>query len=440
MLKFWLHCVLVTVFTFLLMGALYQFSQLGIMQAFDPIGQAIGDVEISDIAFSQIREGEPKPDENVTIVNIGFLNRGEIGDQIRNIIKYKPKVIGLDIIFSCPVRDSINCPQAFDFENNYRFHSAIQEAEDNGIKVVMAQKLHQTKSLVDEFGDVAVYDSIEHSDDFLRLNSYEGFVNLDTDATHQEDLKLCRQFNPMIMVNNEPEYAFAVKMAMLYDSVKAQKVIQRGNEKEVINYRGNTPDFYGATAGTYSGRYQFLDSYQALDSTSFTEDMIKDKVVIFGFHGENISDRSWEDKFFTPLNVNYAGRSRPDMYGVVVHANAVSMILNEDYVDVMPAWQSILIAILVVIFTSALFFKIEEKLPIWYDILSLVVQIIIFIIFSIVMLLAFSYYSIKMDFSLTLAAAALVGTCFEIYYGGIMRLFEYLQNRVLTRISNGKNV
>ncbi|MFZ9503224.1 MAG: hypothetical protein ACO263_01510, partial [Cyclobacteriaceae bacterium] len=98
MLKFWLHCALVTLFTFLLMGGLYEVSQLRIFQAFDPIGQAIGDIEISDIAFSQIREGEPKPDENVTIVNIGYLTRGEIGDQLRNINKHNPKLIGLDII------------------------------------------------------------------------------------------------------------------------------------------------------------------------------------------------------------------------------------------------------------------------------------------------------------------------------------------------------
>ena len=431
---------MVTLFTFLLMGALYQFSQMRIMQAFDPIGQAIGDVEISDIAFSQIREGEPKPDENVTIVNIGFLSRGEIGDQIRNIIRYKPRVIGLDIIFSCEVRDSINCPQAFDFENNFRFHSAIQEAEDNGIKVVMGEKLHQTRSLIEKYGDVALYDSIEHTDDFLRLNSYEGFVNLDTDAGHQEDLKLCRQLNPKIKVNGKQELAFSVKMAMLYDSVKAQKFLDRGNEKEVINYRGNTPDFYGATAGSYSGRYQFLDATQALDSTSFSEDMIRDKIVIFGFHGADITDRSWEDKFFTPLNINYAGRSRPDMYGVVVHANAVSMVLEEDYVDSLPLWQTVIISILVVMLTAALFFKIEEKLSIWFDILSLIVQVALFILFSLIMLLAFSYFSIQLDFTLTLAAAALVGTCFEMYYGGIMRFFEYLQNKVSKTVSKGNTV
>ena len=429
---------MVTLFTFLLMGALYQFSQMRIMQAFDPIGQAIGDVEISDIAFSQIREGEPKPDENVTIVNVGFKCRSEIGDQIRNIIKYKPKVIGLDIIFSGDPTDTVNCLPPF--ENNYGLHMAIREAEEMGVKVVMAEKLLQTTDLVEKYGDVALYDSIEHTLDIIKLNSYEGFVNLDTDAGHQEDLKLCRQFNPSIEVNGKRELAFSVKMAMLYDSATTQKFLDRGNAKEIINFRGNTPDFYGATAGSYGGRYQFLDAEQAADTSSFSADMIRDKIVIFGFHGADITDRSWEDKFFTPLNINYAGRSRPDMYGVVVHANAVSMILNEDYVDTMPLWQTVVITILVVLLTSALFFKIEEKLSIWFDLLSLVVQIALFILFSLIMLLAFSYFSIQLEFTLTLAAVALVGTCFEMYYGGIMRFFEYLQNRVINKVSKGNSV
>jgi len=434
MLKFWLNCVFVTLFTFLLMGGLYEFTQMRIMEAFDPIGQAIGDVELSDIAFSHIREGEPKPDENITIVNVGNLGRGEIGDQIRNIARHNPKVIAFDLILNCSTMDSVTCAEKFSFEDNYRFHSAIQEAEALGIKVVMAEKLQQSKALVEKHGDIDLYDSVEHTDPILRLNAFEGFVNLDTDAEHQEDLKLCRQINPLIMVNGHPELAFSVRIAMMFDSLKAIKFLRRGKSKEVINFRGNTPDFYGATAGSYSGRYQFLDAYQALDSSSFSEDMIRDKIVIFGFHGFDLMDRSWEDKFFTPLNINYAGRSRPDMYGVVVHANVVSMILNEDYIDIMPLWQSILLAIIVTFLTSALFFKIEYNIPIWYDLLSLVVQITIFTIFSVIMLLAFSYFSLKMDFTLTLAAVALVGTCFELYNGGILRFYEYLQKRYFKRL------
>ena len=41
-----------------------------------------------------------KPEDRITVVNVGNLSRGEIGDQIRNIIQFKPKVIGIDICIS----------------------------------------------------------------------------------------------------------------------------------------------------------------------------------------------------------------------------------------------------------------------------------------------------------------------------------------------------
>jgi hypothetical protein len=77
-----------------------------------------------------------KPEDRITVVNVGNLSRGEIGDQIRNIIQFKPKVIGIDIIFACEKKDSLNCPQAYDPINNFKFYTAIISAEEAGIKAV----------------------------------------------------------------------------------------------------------------------------------------------------------------------------------------------------------------------------------------------------------------------------------------------------------------
>ncbi len=43
------------------------------------------------------------------------------------------------------------------------------------------------------------------------------------------------------------------------------------------------------------------------------------------------------------------------MFGLVVHANIVSMILDEDPIDTIPEWLKYAIAFLVCIFTVALF-------------------------------------------------------------------------------------
>src|SRR5688572_2252072 len=340
--RFWIDCLIATAFAFCVLFGLYGVTQLKAFNAFDPLGQALGDMEFTDIAFSQIRE-DPALDTNVVIVNIGYLSRAEIGQQIRNLNMFKPKAIGLDIIFSCDggLYDSINCPQFYDTLSNMIFAGAVQEAHG---RMVLAHKLWQTKELVEKMGDVAIYDSIEHTDAHLRIGAYEGFVNLETEAEHQEDLKACRRFPPAVTVNGNTEIAYSVRMAMLFDSVKTKKFLSRNKSSEIINYRGNIVDWHGAS--NYAGRYAVLDWDQALDTSSFVGGMIKDKVVIMGFLGRDLRDTSWDDKFFTPLNKKYAGKSRPDMYGPVVHANIVSMILNEDYVEELVEWQEYAIAVI----------------------------------------------------------------------------------------------
>ena len=51
------------------------------------------------------------------------------------------------------------------------------------------------------------------------------------------------------------------------------------------------------------------------------------------------------------------------MFGVVVHANIVAMILSEDYVNSLTDLQKYAIAFMVCFFTVALFIKIDRNLP-----------------------------------------------------------------------------
>lgn len=434
--KFWIDCVIATAFVFAVLYGLYSVTQLKVFDAFDPLGQALGDMEMTDIAFSQIRD-DPALDTNVVIVNIGYLSRADIGRQIMNLNHFNPKVIGLDIIFACDggLRDSINCPQAYDTLSNMIFASAVEQA---GERMVLAHKLWQTKKLVREMGDVAIYDSIEHTDTELRASAHEGFVNLPTDAAHQEDLKVCRSLYPRMSVNGQEELAFSVKMAMLYDSVKTKEFLNRNNYSETINYRGNIVDWHGAS--NYAGRYAVLDWDQALDTSMFAGGMIKDKIVIMGFLGADLRDTSWDDKFFTPLNKEYAGKARPDMYGVVVHANAVSMILNEDYVGELAKWQQNAIAVILCFLNVALFSLIHDRIPKWFDILTIVLQLLQIVLITFAMMYVFSWADFKLNLTVTLAALALVGTCYEIYESVVKamvtrlhpgRLFTKKRNKVL---------
>ena len=404
--KFWIDCVLATVLVFLSIWGLFGITQLQVFNAFDPIGQALGDVELTDYVFSTLRK-DPDVDENIVIVNIGNLSRREIAEQIQRISKYGPKVIGIDGFFDCSkgLRDTVNCPQLRDTFGNLMLSNAIEEAGN----VILVTKVLQSDTLL----PADVYDSLRRSDSLFTVPAIrQGYANLDTDAAFQDDVKTCRLFNPKLDIKGKPHYAFAVEMAMEYDSIKTQKFLQRDNYSEVINYRGNVYDIFGST--NYPQMFYTLD-IEDIATENFVPEMIKGKIVIFGFLGEYLGDPSWDDKFYTPLNKKLAGKANPDMFGAVVHANIVSMILNEDYVNQMAEWQEVAMAVILCLLNVALFSLINIKLPLWYDGITKLLQLIQLLLYSVLMVMIFAWYSFKFNVTLTLAAVALVGDVYEVY-------------------------
>jgi CHASE2 domain-containing sensor protein len=435
--KFWIDSLIATFFVFCVLWSLKQVAQFNIFSVFDPLGKALGDMEITDITFSQLRLEVPPVDDNITIVNMGNLSRAEFAQQIRIISSLKPKVIGIDSFFDCAgcgtgTVDSFCCPLAYDTLSNLLLGNAIADAGN----VVMVTKLLQTDSLYDaNKGDIDKYDSLERTDWMIRGNAFEGYANLETNAEHQEDLKTCRRFNPSIrMEDGQQELAFSVKISMLFDSVKTKKFLARNKHSEVINYRGNVPDVYHASAKEFAGRYTYLDWEQSFDTTSYFKEVIKDRIVLFGFMGSTMEDTSWDDKFITPLNKDFAGKTRPDMYGVVVHANIISMILSEDYVNELASWQEYAIAIMVCLLNVALFTWITRKIPLWFDGLSILLQLVQIIVCTVLMMYFMKWFNFKLNLTLTLAALALVGTCFELYNGFLREILKLIKrNKLFTK-------
>jgi CHASE2 domain-containing sensor protein len=292
--------------------------------------------------------------------------------------------------------------------------------------VVLVSKLLQTKNLIATKGDIALYDSIEYSDKmFSRYAKSNAFANLPTGANYQEDVKLCRTMFPKINVNDKDELAFSVQTAMLYDSIKTKRFLARNKNEEIINFRGNVELQENRLSSINNQdisttRYPIM--FYAIDWEDFLmgeylPDIFNGSIVMMGSLGAYFGDPKWEDKFFTPLNKKVAGRANPDMFGLVVHANVVAMILNEDYVEELKDWQKYAIAILVCFFTVILFILIDRNLPLWFDTLSVLIQVVLLLSVSGSVVYFFSHFSVKLDLALTLAASALVGPAYDIFKG-----------------------
>jgi CHASE2 domain-containing sensor protein len=426
----WVQSVIITGFVFFLMWGANKLTDLKLFSAFDTIGQALKDFELTDYAFSRLRP-DPLVDERIVIVNIGNLSRREVAQQIRIINQFKPRVIGIDAFFNCEggLRDTVNCAALLDTLGNLMLASSISEAGN----VVLAEKLLQSNKLAITDSDLS--DSLEHSDPLFLPHAKEGFVTLPTDASYQGDVKICRSVWPTYPVKDKTELAFSTQIAMQYDSVKTREYLRRGKGEELLNFRGNVEVLqlriksYKDTltnTSNYPTMFNVIDVGQ-LERGEVLGELFKDRIVIMGYLGAYLGEPTWEDKFFTPLNKKVAGRANPDMFGVIVHANAVAMILNGDFINNFPDWLLYTIAFVTCILTVALLIVIDARLPSWFDALSFFVQVVLIWLVGLIIIQAFTLGSLKLDLSLTLAASALVGPGYDI--------FKSLQNEYIRRFT-----
>lgn len=397
---FWLDTVLGTAFIFFMMYVVVKiFSFFDVL---DPIGEALDDMQLTDLRFSALRE-DPTVNEDIVVVNFGNLDRAGIAEQIRIINNYNPKVIAIDAFFDTHKegwKDTL-------------LMNAMSEVEN----LVLVSKVAEYNPESD------IFDTLLTSLPMFAQYSTTGQANLISyGSKSQEDFKAVRTFSPNDPVKNqkEQELAFAVKAAQLYDPEAVREFIDRGNETEIINYRGNIIDF---------GRSEFGNMFYALDvidvfNENFTPDVIEGKIVFIGFLGDDFFDSSWDDKFFTPMNSKYAGRANPDMFGVVIHANIAAMVLDKEFINSMPDWFGIVFGIVMCYLNVILFTLIYKKLPRWYDGLTKIIQLIEVLILFFIMVMVFANFDFKLEITLAAAAIALAGDSLEVFHGVVKNLFS----------------
>lgn len=421
----WLDSIFGTIFIYLFMYMLSNITAFQIFDAFDSIGQALEDMETTDMAFSQMRN-QPPMDENIILVNIGNLPRGGIAEQIRILDKYSPRAIGIDSFFKTYVGDTLG---------TLSLANAITTAKTD---IVMVAKVDQSDSLSMVRAGDEVYDILYLSDSIFIENTEFAIANLDTQAAFQQDVKICRQFPAFrkVLDSDDTYFAFGAKLASKKDPNALDDLKKRGKEYEIINYRGDFYNFYDPDTTEFR-RFGALDWDEVL-SENFDPSFVKDKIIIVGYLGEDFTDLySWEDKFFTPLNKKIAGRATPDMYGPVIHANIASMVLNRDYVDTLSSTTDNIFGVILCFLNVLLFSYIYRNYGNWYDGITKLIQVVEVIVIIFIIIQLFANESFKLELSLGLFALALAGDLLEVYYGVVrnsaLKLMEkFKQKKIVT--------
>ena len=392
----------------------------------DPLGEAFSDVELTDVMFSQMGKNANFREENalssgnkitkvnqdVVIINIGNKSRPEMAIMIDTINACHPKVIGVDAFYR-----SIK-----DFPTDALLAEALTNVDN--LVLVSEAKNHNI--------ELNYCDSLTGSFEMFLINAQTGCA---TKPIEDKNNDVLRTFIPFFKVKNTDsiEPAFSVKLCEAYRPSSTEKLKKRGNIYERINYVGNIhiPGYESIYANqTNMAPLENCEHFLAYDcddilSGNFDHSQLKGRIVLMGFIGSPIYTSEGEDKFYTPLNKKYIGKTNKDMYGVVTHANIIAMILNNNYIDEMPDWTIHLTGVLVVFFTMASFRPLYYDYKIWYDGVSKVLGFgyTFAILFIIGIVFEYSNYELKFG-SIYFACILLAGDFLEIYYGFLKNLFQ----------------
>lgn len=376
-------------------------------EIFNPVSDMFGDFEITDLVSSKIEEETPE-DTNIVLVNIGNLTRAEIAAEIEIINKFEPKVIGIDAFFRKSKEDEVDGP--------------LQLAFSNTKNLVLVSKLHYNEKLND-------FDSLETSNPKFTQFAATGHANFITEG--DEMFRTARTFVPFDSVKIKSSIkvvpAFASKIVEVFDQKSHQILVQRKNDIETIRYRGNI----------FGGRRKFyVIDIDDLMQGNFEPSLIRNKIVLMGYMGERVPEtkNTWDnDKFFTPLNQKYVGKAFQDMFGVVVHANVISMILHQDYINESSGVMNFLLGFIICFFSVALFHLVLEWTPQLFDPVTKAFQLVIIVVLNFVVAYLFLQRNFKIDFGIALIAIALAPDLLEIYLHLVKRAITFLFNKVYIR-------
>lgn len=385
----------------------------------DVLQNAVEDFYITDVVFSDIQDPETiPPDTNIVIVNIGHLERWQIAEQINIMNQYGPKVIGIDSFFRTDKGEENDIPLA--------------EAFAGTENLVLGSQLFSPDPVT------GIFDTVMLSNEKFMQYAEPGFVNFITDD--EEEYRMVREFSPKEKLKGEDEHdnihlSFPARIANYISPEKVDRLIKRNNKKEIINFKRNIDP-------EQSNRYRAIDAFEIFEKRDSLH-FLKDKIVLMGFLGNNLQILVTEDIFFTPMNEHYYGRSYPDMYGVVVHANVISMILDEDYFNTMTTISDWFpnIALFILVYFNMMFLNyIRINYVKFYEPANLVLMFgEMLAIFVIVLYVFYNFhFELKMqDKNTPFYAILLSGTLFETYHGSLkpisLSLFNSIKQKLLKK-------
>ncbi len=279
-------------------------------------------------------------------------NRKIWGELVSKIVKFDPKVVGIDLIFD----------RELEKEGDAVFAEVIKK---NGNIMVLASELKNYK-LKNLYHDLMNSDpEIAYTN--LTNTEYIGVATIDQAFEYKHFVfKIIEKYfsdNDTSGEKNDEKYSV--------ESIPLPFI-------NPINLRSNQFPIY------YIGGKEFFTTVplQKVLSGDIDLQLIKDKIVLIG-----ITSDDYNDSFFTPLTF-FTGIRTP---GVIIWANAISTILNERFIYALP----IFIQFCIVLFFSVIIGTLIEGRTYFKN--KILVLLIGIIVYTIVAYTLFSFLNLYIN-------------------------------------------
>ncbi len=336
---------------------------LGIL---NPVKLGLKDFDFNDISYAKLGKAQHTPiDSNIVVVNIGQADREGIAALITKTASFGPAVMGLDVTFSGardPYKDSM-LREAI--RQNRNLVLAVKYVTDTSDKLIASENY------------------------FLTDSTHFGYVNFPND-----DKETVRTYFPFKGDEKDKKIvlpSFSSTLTKLFDPSAYEKIKKKIDKKVIINY----------TRAVTENRKQYLVlEPDQLMSDAVDTAAIRGKIALLAY--VNTSPYDIEDKKFTPMNEKFAGKSTPDMNGIFVHANILSMLMEKNYIKKVPLWGNLLIAILVCWLHMSFFVHYYLESHIWFHLAAKIAQVLSAIFFVWLGIYLFDRYRLKVDMKISL--------------------------------------
>jgi len=368
--------------TILITGIMVPLAILPLKSEFvKPIRQELDDFDIYDLFYTGKNNAHPGiKDSNIFLVQAGD-ERSKIADQINKIKSLQPAVIGIDL----------------SFEN---------DKEPLGDIMLKTAILGDSNIVPGYSLDRGLDNKATIKEDFLPkeyLYKQGGYMNF----PYHDNFSVLRNFIPFFSERDTEHVAFTVRVAEKFIPGITRKLKERHNQSETINYYGNTEYYLNYTADEF-------DKYFRNNQLGF----FKGKIILLGyFSGSADSSKGRiEDMFFSPMNQRPSGKSYPDIYGVVIHANILSMVIKQhDYIKVFPIWASFLFAVitsfLVNLMVLYLYKRFHHPYHVWFFFMEILAVICLVYFF----IKIYDWFNVKVALLPMLLAIVLTAELFDLY-------------------------